>query len=278
MYPLVFVVWTEIFIMFKRIKKLDAKIEKGRKKGVLEEDLGPPEMALDDDSSSSTSESGSDSDSEGEGESSEVGQGRHSEEPSASGEEPEQSESGENASTAEYEMLPSVEEAIANPIYVKLGAPLKHEFQFRSCYVCSQAVLKSEKAIDTHIAGGSHMRRMRRFQQFCDSLDPEQKKHPRDGGRDAISVAHDADLHQGQVEAKYKEQQEQARKTRNEQARARRTARKERKAREKLEARKSKESEVQHQAENVDRKLQKKPKASVPKRKNAKGAGEKRAK
>lgn len=154
--------------MFKRMQKLSDKLDKSRSKGERHEEQGPPELAMDEESSSESSSSGSseESESEEEGEkpsgtaeadgtaseadSREEGEGGSSDSAAESS-----SSDASSSSAAKFDVLqPSIGKAMEEPIYIPPGAPTKQGFPHRSCYLCPQAVLKNEKMIKTHLASG----------------------------------------------------------------------------------------------------------------------------
>jgi hypothetical protein len=166
--------------MFKRMQKLNDRLEKDRKKGVSQEDQGPPEMALDDDSdsesssSSSSSSGSSSSSSSSSGSSSDDkskrnGNGKHNESngkkddgdesssdesESESDSDNEESEDASAKNDSDDAPIASIEKAINDPIFIHPRAASKAGFKHRSCFICPVANLKTERTITTHIQGG----------------------------------------------------------------------------------------------------------------------------
>ena len=142
--------------MFKRMQKLNERLEKEREKGLKVEDQGPPEMALDDDSDSDSSSSSNDSSSEGETSDGGKLEGKAVKSESDSGSD---SESDDDDASSPQDGSPddspiaSLEQAKADPIFIHPRAASKSGFVHRSCFLCPVANLKTEKSVTVHLRG-----------------------------------------------------------------------------------------------------------------------------
>ncbi|MCO5565789.1 hypothetical protein L7F22_019464 [Adiantum nelumboides] len=223
--------------MFKRVQKANAEHDKRLKKGIEEEDQGPRELAMDMDSDSDSSE-GSDSESSSSASSSEdektskaVKNGKttetvskkrkleeeeeDSDDDESDDDSDEDSDEGESASNdikpvkpVDDALLdPSIQKALDEPIFVKPDAIVRQGYTHRSCHLCPQTLIKTEKMIDTHLKSGSHNRKVKRYSKETELLKPEQLKEPSEGGM-RISELRE------RVEKKVAKQQEGQRKVR----------------------------------------------------------------
>jgi len=151
------------------MQKLNDRLEKDRKKGVNIEEIGPPEMALDEESDSEDSSS-SESEGESEGESSSssdlAGKSNgksvegETEDEEISDNDDDKSDSNSSMAAEEEDDAPvsSIEKAIADPIFTHPRAASTRGFKNKSCYICPVAILKTEVAIEKHLGGGvSHV-------------------------------------------------------------------------------------------------------------------------
>lgn len=146
--------------MFKRMQKLNERLEKEREKGLKVEDQGPPEMALDDDSDSdSSSSSSSSNDSSSEGETSDGGklEGKavkdESDGSSGSDSDDDDDTGAPEDDSPDDSPVASLEQAKADPIFIHPRAASKSGFVHRSCFLCPVANLKTERSISVHLRG-----------------------------------------------------------------------------------------------------------------------------
>lgn len=197
--------------MFKRVQKANADHEKRVRRGEVDEDEGPRELAMDMDSDSDSSEGSESGSSSSESSSSEdekpsktVKDGKAAETGSKkrkleeedsydedSEEDSEEEDSEEEESSDEGKpvdpvvealLRPSIKKALDEPIFVKPNAIVRQGYQHRSCHMCSQVLIKTEKMIETHLKSGSHQRKVKRYSKEAELLKPEQLKEPSEGG------------------------------------------------------------------------------------------------